>query len=231
MDAESAAARICRLSARGERGSPLEHWSLEAAHERHRSRLRRALGAHPLERPRAAQRDVARDVAKLPEICAAIEAERDALVVIVEGEGGHFCAGADISEFVEVYRDAATTHEYVEAIQRGLAALAALDRPTIAAISASRSAAASALALCCDLRFCADDAFLAITPAKLGLLYGHVETRRLVELVGPSRAKDLLFSGRRVLPRRRWRSASSTTSRPPTSCTGMSNPTPLSLPG
>ncbi len=41
---------------------------------------------------------------------------------------------------------------------------------------------------------------LAITPAKLGLLYGFVETRRLVELVGPSRAKDLLFSGRRITP-------------------------------
>ena len=55
-----------------------------------------------------------------------------------------------------------------------------------------------ALALACDLRFCAADAYLAITPARLGLVYGHAETRRLVELVGPSRAKDLLFTGRRI---------------------------------
>jgi len=55
-----------------------------------------------------------------------------------------------------------------------------------------------ALALSCDLRFCADDAFLAITPARLGLLYGFIETRRLIQTVGPARAKDLLFSGRRV---------------------------------
>ena len=48
------------------------------------------------------------------------------------------------------------------------------------------------------LRFCAADAYLAVTPAKLGLVYGHAETRRLVELVGPSRAKDLLFTGRRI---------------------------------
>ena len=39
---------------------------------------------------------------------------------------------------------------------------------------------------------------MPITPAKLGLVYGHAETRRLVELVGPSRAKDLLFTGRRI---------------------------------
>ena len=49
-----------------------------------------------------------------------------------------------------------------------------------------------------DLRFCAADAHLAVTPAKLGLVYGHAETRRLTELVGPSRAKDLLFTARRI---------------------------------
>ncbi len=136
----------------------------------------------------------------LPGLCAAIESRADALVVVVEGAGGHFCAGADISEFPEVYRDAAATRDTVDAIQHGLAALAALDRPTLAAMSGVAVGGGLGLALCCDLRFCAEDAHLAITPAKLGLLYGHVETRRLVELVGPARAKDLLFSGRRVEP-------------------------------
>ena len=130
----------------------------------------------------------------------AIEARPDALAVLVQGSGGHFCAGADISEFPEVYRDAAATHDYVDAIQIGLGALAALDRPTIAALCCVAIGGGLGLALCCDLRFCAEDASLAITPAKLGLLYGHLETRRLVELVGPARAKDLLFSGRRVEP-------------------------------
>ena len=136
----------------------------------------------------------------LPGVCARIEARSEALVVVVDGAGGHFCAGADISEFPEVYRDAAATREYVDAIQHGLAALAALDRPTIAALSGVAVGGGLAIAICCDLRFCAEDAYLAITPAKLGLLYGHVETRRLVELVGSARAKDLLFSGRRVEP-------------------------------
>src|SRR5271154_4138283 len=73
-----------------------------------------------------------------------------------------------------------------------------LDRPTIAAIRGVAVGGGLGLALACDLRFCAADAHLAITPAKLGLVYGHAETRRLVELVGPSRVKDLLFTGRRI---------------------------------
>jgi enoyl-CoA hydratase/carnithine racemase len=136
----------------------------------------------------------------LPGICAAIEARADALVVVLEGAGGHFCAGADISEFGEVYRDLAATRDYVDAIQDGLGALAALDRPTIAILRGVAVGGGLALAISCDLRFCADDAHLAITPARLGLVYGHVETRRLVGLVGPARAKDILFSGRRVEP-------------------------------
>ena len=80
----------------------------------------------------------------------------------------------------------------------GLTALARLDRPIIAVLEGSAIGGGLAVALCCDLRFSAEDAHLAIPPAKLGLLYGPVETRALVDLVGPSRAKDLLFSGRRI---------------------------------
>ncbi len=134
----------------------------------------------------------------LPAIRTAIEARRDALVVLIEGEGGHFSAGADISEFDEVYKDAAATRDYGDAIQDGLKALIEIDRPTIAVLQGSAVGGGLGLALACDLRFCAADAHLAITPAKLGLIYGHAETRRLVELVGPSRAKDLLFTGRRI---------------------------------
>jgi enoyl-CoA hydratase/carnithine racemase len=134
----------------------------------------------------------------LPDLCARILATREALVVVLEGSGGHFCAGADIAEFGAVYRDEAATRDYTDAIQEGLTALAALDRPTIAALRGNAIGGGLALALCCDLRFCADDAFLAITPAKLGILYGFLETRRLVQTVGLARAKDLLFSGRRI---------------------------------
>jgi enoyl-CoA hydratase/carnithine racemase len=134
----------------------------------------------------------------LPVIRAAIEARADVLVVLIEGEGAHFSAGADISEFDEVYRDAAAARDYGDAVQDGLRALMDLDRPTIAVIRGVAVGGGLGVALACDLRFCAADAHLAITPAKLGLIYGHAETRRLVDLVGSSRAKDLLFTGRRI---------------------------------
>ena len=134
----------------------------------------------------------------LPGLCAEIAGTSEALVVVVEGSGGHFCAGADIAEFETVYRDQEATRDYTDAIQDGLKALVALDRPTIAAMQGNSIGGGLALALCCDLRFCAEDAVLAITPAKLGLLYGFVETRRLVQTIGPGRARDLLFSGRRI---------------------------------
>lgn len=134
----------------------------------------------------------------LPAIRSSIEARKDLTVALVEGEGGHFSAGADIAELGEVYRDAQAARDYGDAVQDGLKALMGLDRPTIAVIRGVAVGGGLGLALACDLRFCAADAHLAVTPAKLGLVYGHAETRRLVELIGPSRAKDLLFTGRRI---------------------------------
>jgi len=134
----------------------------------------------------------------LPAIRASIEAREDLIVTLIEGEGAHFSAGADIAELGEIYRDPHAARDYGDAVQDGLKALMDLDRPTIAVIRGVAVGGGLALALACDLRFCAADAHLAVTPARLGLIYGHAETRRLIELVGPARAKDLLFTGRRV---------------------------------
>src|SRR5579863_4111688 len=122
----------------------------------------------------------------LPAIRAAIEAREDMLVALIEGEGADFSAGADISELGEVYRDATAARDYGDAVQDGLKALMELDRPTIAAIHGVAVGGGLGVALACDLRFCAADAHLAVTPARLGLIYGHAETRRLIELVGPA---------------------------------------------
>lgn len=136
----------------------------------------------------------------LVDVCAEIEAQGDIAAVIVSGAGGHFCSGADISEFDAVFADLPAARDYLNAIETGLEALAALDRPTLACVEGSAVGGGLAVALACDLRFVAQDAHLAIPPAKLGLLYGPLETRLLVEAVGPAVAKDLLFSARRVPP-------------------------------
>jgi enoyl-CoA hydratase/carnithine racemase len=134
----------------------------------------------------------------LADVCAEIEARADVAVVIVEGAGGHFCSGADIGEFDQSFADLEAARAYLGGIEAGLNALAAIDRPTVACVEGSCVGGGLAVALACDLRFAAEDAHLAVPPAKLGLLYGPVETRLLVEAVGPAAAKDLLFSARRV---------------------------------
>ena len=134
----------------------------------------------------------------LADIAAELEARSDIKVVLMGGAGGHFCAGADINEFDAVFGAAEPARAYLDGIEHGLSAWTRLDRPTIALLEGSAIGGGLAVALCCDLRFCAEDAHLAIPPAKLGLLYGPVETRRLAVLVGVARAKDLLFSARRV---------------------------------
>lgn len=133
----------------------------------------------------------------LPGLCAEIEADPEIAAVIVEGASGRaFSAGADIGEFGEVFADEDSTRAYNGVVRAALQAMESLDRPSIALIRGLCVGGGCGLALACDLRFAGDSARLGITPARLGLAYGFADTRRLVATVGPSRAKDMLFSGR-----------------------------------
>ncbi|KSB91551.1 hypothetical protein AS593_06325 [Caulobacter vibrioides] len=131
----------------------------------------------------------------LPEACAAF-AVSDAKVLVVTGRGGHFAAGADISEFEAVYATPESAADYNAAIAAGVAAIAEQEKPVLAAIEGACVGGGLAIALACDLRIAAADARLAITPAKLGLTYSLEDTKRLVDAVGASAARDILFTGR-----------------------------------
>lgn len=132
--------------------------------------------------------------AGLPEILDTL-AER-CRVLVVRGAGDHFASGADISEFEDIYSTQARGEAYSASIARALDALAAFPHPAIAMIRGACIGGGCGLALACDLRFADDTAKLAITPAKMGLLYPFNDTRRLVEAVGGAMAKDMLFSAR-----------------------------------
>jgi len=134
----------------------------------------------------------------LPTVLAEAEADRELLVLIVRGQGDHFAAGADIAEFPETYATLESSREYSDAVQAAGRALAAFPKPTIAAVRGACVGGGCGLALACDLRFASAEARLGITPGKLGLAYSLGDTKRLVDAVGPSRAKDILFSGRLV---------------------------------
>lgn len=129
-------------------------------------------------------------------LCAELDADDGVRVVVVAGAPPAFSAGADIAEFGRVFADEAAAHDYNELVQAALARVEALGKPTVARIGGSCIGGGCGLALACDLRIAAADARFGITPARLGLAYSLGDVRRLVDLVGPARAKDILFSGR-----------------------------------
>jgi enoyl-CoA hydratase/carnithine racemase len=134
----------------------------------------------------------------LPGLVAEAAADPEVAVLRVEGAGAHFCGGADITEFAETYATAVTTAAANAAIAAAVEALAAFPKPSLAVIRGACVGGGVALALACDLRFAAEDARFAVTPAKLGLIYSQADTTRLLRAVGAARAKDLLFTGRLV---------------------------------
>ncbi|MFJ2609008.1 MULTISPECIES: enoyl-CoA hydratase/isomerase family protein [unclassified Streptomyces] len=127
--------------------------------------------------------------AALPPLLDTLAADREVRALVLTGEGGTFCAGADIST---LRGSSATAQGLAVAAEE---ALAAFPKPTLAAIRGHCVGGGAQLAAACDLRFAQEGALFGVTPAKLGIVYAASSTRRLVALVGPAAAKYLLFSG------------------------------------
>jgi enoyl-CoA hydratase/carnithine racemase len=121
--------------------------------------------------------------------------EREVRVVVLTGAGGHFCAGADISEFAALRGDAAAGRAYEEAVDGCYEALSGLGKPTVAAISGPCVGGGCALAMACDFRIADATARFGIPAARLGVVYSVRECRMLLSLVGLAGAKRILFGG------------------------------------
>ncbi|GEC03063.1 enoyl-CoA hydratase [Streptomyces spinoverrucosus] len=125
----------------------------------------------------------------LPELLDTLAADPGVRALVLTGEGGTFCAGADISTL------RASPAEAQGLAVRAEEALAAFAKPTLAAIRGHCVGGGAQLAAACDLRFAEEGALFGVTPAKLGIVYPASATRRLKSLVGPATTKYLLFSG------------------------------------
>lgn len=133
----------------------------------------------------------------LPQIVQDLNLASDVRFIVLHGGvSGAFAAGADISEFGAVFADRAAAAKYNGLISTALDSLEYSPKPTIAAIEGPCVGGGVSLAAACDFRFACASARLGVTPAKLGLVYPHADTRRLIELVGLARTKDILFTGR-----------------------------------
>lgn len=133
----------------------------------------------------------------IPQAARALERDPEVRVVILRGAGDvAFVSGADISEF-ERTRSGEEAAEYDRIHREALQALVSLDKPLLAAIHGFCIGGGLALALSADLRYAAEDASFAIPAARLSLGYRADGIETLVQLVGPSAAKELLFTARR----------------------------------
>ena len=132
----------------------------------------------------------------LAEAVRKADAMTEAKIVVIRGAAGHFAAGADISEFDVVYATRERSVQYRKAVEDGARAITDAVKPVIAMIEGACVGGGMAIALACDLRIAGDTAKCGITPAKLGIVYSFGDTKWLVEAVGPSKAKDILFTGR-----------------------------------
>ncbi|MBT7451317.1 MAG: enoyl-CoA hydratase/isomerase family protein, partial [Rhodospirillaceae bacterium] len=133
---------------------------------------------------------------RMIELLAEAEADPTVRLLIVTGEGPAFAAGADIDEMKAVFDDPKTADTIAEVTYQSQKALHRFPKPTIAMIRGACVGGGCGIALCCDLRFGDTSAKLGITPGKLGLVYSLVDTKRLVDAVGASTAKDILYTGR-----------------------------------
>jgi enoyl-CoA hydratase len=135
--------------------------------------------------------------ATIPELAGEVAANGEIRVLAVRGATPTaFSAGADIGEFEGVYASSATARAYHGVVRRAYDAIASLEKPTIAMIQGVCFGGGCALALCCDLRYADETATFCIPAARLGLAYSLGETKRLSDLVGPAKAKEMLMGAR-----------------------------------
>jgi enoyl-CoA hydratase/carnithine racemase len=136
---------------------------------------------------------------RLPDLVGLLAADESVKVVVIRGAGVRsFASGADISEFERVRGDAEKARVYNDRVAAAEQAIEQLDKPTIAMIHGYCIGGGAGLACAADLRFGDERTTMAITPAKLGLVYSLESTKRLVDLAGPSRAKWILMSGEKM---------------------------------
>ncbi len=131
------------------------------------------------------------------EIMAAYSADPTVRVMVVAGEGGKaFASGADIKKFEDERQEAAAVAHYQTTTHQVYQTLLGMKIPTIAMIRGYCIGGGTAVAVCCDLRICTENAKFGIPAAKLGLGYGFNRAKPLVDLVGPAFAKEMFFTGR-----------------------------------
>ncbi|MDT0450813.1 enoyl-CoA hydratase/isomerase family protein [Streptomyces hesseae] len=153
------------------------------------------VGTVRLDRPPMNALDIATQD-RLRELADELTRRDDVRAVVIWGGEKVFAAGADIKEMQHV--DHAAMVARSRTLQDSFTAVARIPKPVVAAVTGYALGGGCELALCADFRIAADNAKLGQPEILLGLIPGAGGTQRLARLIGPSKAKDLIFTGRQV---------------------------------
>ncbi|NBI29077.1 enoyl-CoA hydratase [Chengkuizengella marina] len=134
---------------------------------------------------------------ELQEIIMDIKYDRSVRCVIISGAGEKvFCAGADLKERATM--DPIQVRKTVSLIRKNINDLEELPQPVIAAVNGIALGGGTELALACDIRIASENAKFGLTETSLGIIPGAGGTQRLPRLIGKGRAKELIFTARKV---------------------------------
>ncbi|MEU4348603.1 enoyl-CoA hydratase-related protein [Streptomyces sp. NPDC023838] len=153
------------------------------------------VGTLRLDRPPMNALDIAIQD-RLRELAEEATRRDDVRAVVIYGGEKVFAAGADIKEMQAMDHAAMVVRS--RALQESFTAVARIPKPVVAAVTGYALGGGCELALCADIRIAADNAKLGQPEILLGLIPGAGGTQRLARLIGPAKAKDLIFTGRMV---------------------------------
>jgi enoyl-CoA hydratase len=133
----------------------------------------------------------------IPDVLNAFEQDAEVRVIVFAGAGDKaFVSGADISQFDRERSNRESNDLYSARSAAATQAMERLQKPSIAMIRGYCMGGGMVVALTCDLRIASDDARFGIPAARLGLGYGFEGVQRLIDVVGPTYASEILFTAR-----------------------------------
>jgi enoyl-CoA hydratase len=136
---------------------------------------------------------------QLPDAVSELSGDERVSTIVIRGAGtSAFSAGADISEFRDRRSSAADIEHYEASVAAAQRALLETAKPTIGELRGFCTGGGAVIALCCRIRFASETLRFSIPAARIALVYDQLSVSRLVSLVGPAFAYDILISARTV---------------------------------
>jgi len=137
---------------------------------------------------------------QIAEACDKLVQEIKPRVLIIESTSNKaFSAGADIQELQMFLNTPTKLQENNQSVKQAQQKITELPFATIAKINGLCFGGGLGIAMACDFRLATPQSCFAITPAKLGLVYSIEDTRRLINLIGYAKAKEMLYSGKKIM--------------------------------